>query len=252
MGGKKNKRSIETSCMMPKWWPKGKQERRDFSVCVALSLILSVRRAMIERARFSFCVVTLSRSPRIMNRFSPFFSFFTNVGSITIVYFQSRAGNFQFRNSLGSKKKKKKLAVTMDRFVIHTRRNTRSGGTWNVVIESSLTDESYHLDISSSLCPLTHTIRFYLKVSRNISLWASSIRFEHGFTDVRDPGSRRIVAVLFLARGTDRGGNAWIAINDAEQKRSIPWWNVAERNGGVPFGTNGETINETFSFHGRR
>lgn len=153
--------------------------------------------------------------------------------------------------SHGSKKKKKeKLAVTMDRFVIHTRRNTRSGGTWNVVIESSLTDESYHLDISSSLCPLTHTIRFYLKVSRNISLWASSI--EHGFTDVRDPGSRRIVAVLFLARGTDRGGNAWIAINDAEQKRSIPWWNVAERNGGVPFGTNGETINETFSFHGRR
>lgn len=109
--------------------------------------------------------------------------------------------------SHGSKKKKKeKLAVTMDRFVIHTRRNTRSGGTWNVVIESSLTDESYHLDISSSLCPLTHTIRFYLKVSRNISLWASSI--EHGFTDVRDPGSRRIVAVLFLARGTDRGGNA--------------------------------------------
>lgn len=148
------------------------------------------------------------------------------------------------------KKKKEKLAVTMDRFVIHTRRNTRSGGTWNVVIESSLTDESYHLDISSSLYPLTHTIRFYLKVSRNISLWASSI--EHGFTDVRDPGSRRIVAVLFLARGTDRGGNAWIAINDAEQKRSIPWWNVAERNGGVPFGTNGETINETFSFHGRR
>ena len=176
-------------------------------MCVALSLILSVRRAMIERARFSSCVVTLSRSPRIMNRFSPFFSFFTNVGSITIVYFQSRAGNFQFRNSLTEQKKKKeKLAVTMDRFVIHTRRNTRSGGTWNVVIESSLTDESYHLDISSSLCPLTHTIRFYLKVSRNISLWASSI--EHGFTDVRDPGSRRIVAVLFLARGTDRGGNA--------------------------------------------
>lgn len=96
-----------------------------------------------------------------------------------------------------------------------------------VVIESLLTDESYHSGISLSV---THTIRFYLKLSRNIFLRASSIQFEH------ECSRAEIVAMLFLARGeTDRGGNVWIAINDAEQKRSIPSLveNVTERNGGV-------------------
>lgn len=119
--------------MTPKWWPKGKQERRDFSVCVALSLILSVRRAMIERARFSSCVVTLSRSPRIMNRFSPFFSFFTNVGSIIyralpIPDWKLSVSKLSLTDHCKEKKKKKKekLAVTMEIVFIRTRWNTRS------------------------------------------------------------------------------------------------------------------------------
>lgn len=93
------------------------------------------------------------------------------------VYFQSRTGNFQFRNSLmdhyGSKKKKKekKLVVTMDRFRSHTTKPLVAG---HVVIKSSLMNVNRIIWIS--LYPfiryrVTHTIRFYLKVSRNISLY---------------------------------------------------------------------------------
>lgn len=178
--GEKNKRSRETSCMTPKWWPKGKQKRRDFSVCVALSLILSVRRAMIERARFSSCVVTLSRSPDY-EPFSPFFSFFTNVGSITIVL---PIPNWKLSVSktllriIGKKKKKRIRRYNGSFSIIHNDETLVAGRIF--------VDESYHLDISL----FSFALRFYLKVkfSKYLSLWGRHRSdFEHDFTDVRDP-----------------------------------------------------------------
>lgn len=96
-----------------------------------------------------------------------------------------------------------------------------------VVIESLLTDESYHSGIPLSV---THTIRFYLKLSRNIFL--SSIRFEHGCSRAEIESSRcyfslavrPIEAEMYESRSMTRNRNAPFH----------PWWKTLP-NGMVVF-----------------
>lgn len=167
---------------------------------------------MIERARFSSCVVTLSRSPRIMNRFSPFFSFFTNVGSIIyralpIPDWKLSVSKLSLTNHCKEKKKKKKRKNSPLQWKSFSFVHDET----LVVIESLLTDESYHSGIPLSV---THTIRFYLKLSRNIFL--SSIRFEHGYSRAEIESSRcyfslavrPIEAEMYESRSMTRNRNA--------------------------------------------
>lgn len=127
------------------------------------------------------------------------------------VHFQSRTGNFQFRNSLSRIIAKKKRKKKRKNSPLQWKSFSFVHDETLVVIESLLTDESYHSGISLSV---THTIRFYLKLSRNIFL--SSIRFEYGCSRAEIESSRcyfslavrPIEAEMYESRSMTRNRNA--------------------------------------------